>query len=50
MPKTLNATFGRNAGSGAHIWNSTVSRSSAEIFLMLPLYPGVPHGASPLSG
>src|SRR4029078_2981640 len=50
MPKTLNATFARNAGSGAHSWNSTVSRSSTEICFIVPVYGATPHGASPDSG
>ena len=37
MPKTLNATFGRNAGSGAHSWNSTVCESIAVIFFRIPV-------------
>src|SRR5262245_6164859 len=50
MPNTWNATFGRNAGSGAHRSNCTVRRSTAVIFFMLPVYGATPHGASPVSG
>ncbi len=58
IAKAVKATFGRNATSGLHSWNSTVCASIAVICLNSPVYAACaasgaaasPQGAAPDSG